>query len=376
LNALAAGVVAVGILITVFGMLMIGLTGPIAVGLFSGATTNTPSLAAAGQALRDLPPESIVAQQALAQVLPGHPLARAAEPITDSQRAELLAEVAKLPAMAYAISYPGGVFGTIIAMLLLRWIFRVDIAAEARQFEEQQQIDSPSLINLHVRVENANLFGRRIAEIPAVEDLGVVISRVMRGLEEVVAHDNFEMMAGDVLMAVGEPDRIREFARIVGEQVSVDPSSIHSQIQVQWITVSRKQIADRTFDELAFDDRFDVQVTRVRRSGVELPPLQNVRLHFGDEIRVVGLPEEIAKIAVELGDSRKKLDEPDILPIFLGITLGVIVGSIPFSLPGISGSIKLGLAGGPLLVAIALSRVHRIGPFVWYLPSLGTLSPW
>ena len=181
-------------------------------------------------------------------------------------------------------------------------------------------------------------------------------------------------MAGDVLMAVGEPDRIRQFARTVGEQVSVDASSIHSQIQVQWITVSRKQLADRTFSELAFDDRFDVQVTRVRRSGVEIPPLRNVRLHLGDEIRVVGLPKEIAKIAFELGDSRKKLDEPDILPIFLGITLGVIVGSIPFSIPGISGSIKLGLAGGPLLVAIVLSRVHRIGPLVWYLPRSSNMT--
>jgi putative transport protein len=374
LNVMASGVVLLGLLVTILSMLLIGVTGPIAVGLFSGATTNTPSLAAAGQALRDFPPASIDAQNALAQALPDHPLVRESDAISDANRSELLAEVSKLPAMAYAISYPGGVFGIIAAIIFLRWVFKVDLAAEAKAFDEQQLIETPPLTNVHIKVTNANLVGMPIAKIPAIESLGVVISRIMRGPDETVAHEQFELMTNDVLMVVGHSNKLREFATIVGEQVTVAPSSSQSQIQVRWIFVSRMDIADKTIEETSLNRRFGVQVTRIRRSGVELPPLRNMHLHLGDEVRVVGPPRNIAQVASALGDSRKRLDEPELLPIFVGITLGIIVGSIPFSIPGFTGNIKLGLAGGPLIVAILLSRIHRIGPLVWYVPRSANLA--
>jgi putative transport protein len=175
-------------------------------------------------------------------------------------------------------------------------------------------------------------------------------------------------------VAVGEPDDLQDFVRIVGERIFVESSSIHSQIQVQWITVSRKAIAEQIIAELALSDRFGVQLTRIRRSGVELPPMHHVRLHLGDEIRVVGMPDAIARVAAEMGDSPRQLGEPELLPVFLGIVLGVLVGSIPFPLPGTSYVVKLGLAGGPLLVAILLSRLQRIGPVVWYLPRSANLA--
>jgi putative transport protein len=140
------------------------------------------------------------------------------------------------------------------------------------------------------------------------------------------------------------------------------------------MVVSRKEIAENTIRELALTQRFGVQVTRIRRSGVELPPLPGVRLHLSDEIRVVGLPAGIAKTAAELGDSPRRLGEPEFLPVFVGIALGVIVGSIPLTLPGAPGALKLGLAGGPLLVAILLSRLRRIGPVNWYLPRPANLT--
>jgi putative transport protein len=342
--------------------------------LFCGATTNTPSLAAAGQALRDYPPDVEEARTALAQVVPDHPLVSANGPLSESEREQLFAEVTKLPTMAYAVSYPGGVFGIIAAILLLRWLFRVDPVAEATVLEEQHRLETPPLANLHVRVTNANLWGLSIADIPALDSLGIVISRIMRGSEESVTTSDVRLCSDDVLMAVGEPNKLQQLVRIVGERVEVDVSAIHSEIRVQWITVSRKEIAESTVAELALSQRFAVQLTRIRRSGIELPPMRNVRLHLGDEIRVVGLPESIAKVAAKMGDSPKQLGEPDLLPIFVGIIVGVLLGSIPFAVPGVPAGIKLGLAGGPLLVAILLSRIQRIGPIVWYLPRAANLT--
>ena len=374
LNLLAMSVVLLGVLITMLGMAVLGIAGPVAVGLFSGATTNTPSLAAAGQALRDYPPEDAAARSALAQVAPNHPLVQTTDPPNDAQREQRLAEVNKLPTMAYAVSYPGGVFGIIAAIILLRWLFRVDPVAEAERLEEQQRLAVPVLANAHVRVINPNLVGVRIAEIPAIDSLGIIVSRLMRGAEEWVADRDECVCAGDVLLAVGRLDKLQQFVRIVGERVAIDASAVHSQIRVQWMTVSRKEIAESTIGQLALTERFGVQVTRIRRSGVELPPMPGVRLHLGDEIRVVGLPQDIAKAAAQLGDSPRQLGEPEFLPVFVGIALGVIVGSIPFALPGVPGALKLGLAGGPLLVAILLSRLQRIGPVVWFLPRPANLT--
>jgi putative transport protein len=276
--------------------------------------------------------------------------------------------------MAYAVSYPGGVFGIIAAILLLRWGFRIDPVAEAKALEEQHRLETPPLANLHVRVTNANLWGLQIADIPALESLGIVVSRVMRGSDESVASADMRLCSDDVLMAVGEPNKLQQFVQIVGERAEVDVSAIHSEIRVQWITVSRKEIAELTIAELALSQRFAVQLTRIRRSGIELPPLHHVRVHLGDEIRVVGMPQGIAKVAAEMGDSPRQLGEPEFLPVFLGIILGLLLGSIPFAIPGIPGAVRLGMAGGPLLVAILLSRLQRLGPVVWYLPRTANLT--
>jgi putative transport protein len=373
LNLLGASVVLLGVLITAFWMIVGGIAGPIAVGLYCGATTNTPSLAAAGQALRDYPPDVSVAREALRQVAPNHELILTDRPLSETERTELLNELTKLPAMAYAVSYPGGVFGIIAAILVLSRIFRVDPVRESQILEAEGLIAAPPLTNMHVRVTNPNLVGMLMSEIPALDSLGVVVSRLIRGAEESVAVPSARLQADDVLLAVGESIKLQQFVRIVGEPASLDSSAAPSQIVVQWVTVSRKKIAEHTVAELALIDRFGVQLTRIRRAGVELPPLRSVRLHLGDEIHVVGLPEGVAKVAEVLGDSPRQLNEPDLLPIFLGITLGVLVGSIPFRLPGVPGAVKLGLAGGPLLVAIVLSRVRRIGPFVWYMPRSANL---
>lgn len=373
LNVMAAAIVMLGVLITTALMLFVGITAPIAIGLFSGSTTNTPSLAAAGQAMRDSPPTTEAARKALAQVNPNHPLVQA-EQLDDQQQQQLLSEVTKLPAMAYAISYPGGVFGIILAILLLRMLFRIDVEAESKAIEEQNRLETPPLASLHIKVANSNLFGVKIGDIPAIESLGVVVSRVLRGADEMVASDSLALHQGDVLRAVGLPEKLRQFSLIVGEQLAGDVPSTNSQIHVQWVTVSKNEWAERTVEELASSERFGVQLTRIRRSNVELPPMAHMRFMLGDQIRVVGLPQNIAKVAAELGDSTRQLAEPHFGPVFLGIALGVIVGSIPIAFPGMNATVKLGLAGGPLLIAIVLSRLHRVGPIVWYLPRSANLA--
>jgi putative transport protein len=201
-----------------------------------------------------------------------------------------------------------------------------------------------------------------------MESLGVVVSRVIRGDEETLADPEFRLALGDVLLTVGPATALDQFIKIVGEPTAVDGVAGPSHIQVRWVVVSQKMQATRTIEEIALYQRFGVQLTRLRRAGVELPPDDDLQLQMGDEIRVVGLPENLAHVATEFGNSPRKLGEPELLPVFVGIALGLLVGSIPFTLPGIPGTVKLGLAGGPLLAAILLSRRQRIGPLVWYLP--------
>ena len=373
LNLLAFGVVLLGVIITFFWMTIAGITGPIAIGLFCGATTNTPSLAAAGQALRDDPPGDDRARAALAQAAPDHPLVRATTPLSSAEREQLLAEVNNLPGMAYAISYPGGVFGIIIAILILKWMFGIDPVAEARAYEASLSEATPRLERAYVRVTNANLVGIDLENVPACNLLGIVVSRIRRGEDEFVATPHHRILAGDLLLAVGPVDSLAQFVTIVGERAEVAESSIQSQIQVRWVTVSRKEVVGQTVGELALSERCGVQLTRIRRAGCELPPLPDVALSLGDEIHVVGLPNNVSQVAQEMGDSKKSLSEPELMPIFIGIALGVLVGSIPLSIPGIPGAVKLGLAGGPLLVAILLSRWQRIGPITWYLPRSANL---
>ena len=372
LNCLALGVVALGVCTTIVWIAVAGFSAPIAVGLFCGATTNTPSLAAAGQALRDRPPSDDDARAALAQVVPDHPLVQIQGPLSADDRQRLLGEVAKLPGMAYAVCYPGGVFGILTAILFLRWAFRVDPIAEAAELERLNR-GSSTLERVHIRITNPNLAGVRIEDIPALQDLEIVISRVTRGVDEFVAAPHDSLAVGDILSAVGSPERLPQLVMILGERVTANASAIPSKIQVQWATVSRKEIVGRTIEELAFSERFGVQLTRIRRAQVELPPLHNVKLSLGDEVHLVGLPESVAKAARELGDSIRKLNEPEVMPIFVAIALGVLVGSIPFTLPNMPGAVKLGMAGGPLVVSILLGRFQRIGPIVWYLPRSANL---
>ncbi len=359
LNLLGAAIVALGVVVTLATSWLGGVSLPIAVGVFCGATTNTPSLAATTQTLRN----HQLGEQQMVEALEQAGIAAERLP-----RQRMAQEVAKLSGLGYAVAYPFGVLGIILSMLLLRHLFRVDPVADAEAWEKVLAAEQPRLARVTLKVNNPNLDGRPIARIPALNSLEVTISRVFRNGEQHVAHADFRLALGDVLAAVGTPEDVQQLQDIVGEEVALDLPQLPSSIAVRWVVVTRSAVVGKRVNELALGKRFGVQITRIRRAEVELPPLANLSLGLGDRLHLVGTAEAIAAAAREVGDSPKKLEQPDLVPIFCGIALGVVLGSWPIPVPGMASPLKLGLAGGPLIVALLMSRFQRIGPMVIYLP--------
>jgi putative transport protein len=338
LNAIAMAVVLVSVLVTVLIAKLGRVPVADAVGLLAGGTTNTPSLASAAQALRE------------AKGLDSSPTVA-----------------------GYAIAYPFGIVGIILTMVALRAVFRVDVSREAQAWRDSQPANPP-LATMSMEVTNRNLDGREIRRIPGLTHDHVVISRVMQGGRTQVARPKTVLHAGDVLLAVGPRQGLEDLKVVVGSECNTDLRSVGGPITTRRILVTRRSALRRTPDELDLAGRLGVSVTRIRRGEVELSASGSVPLQFGDVLTVVGEADSITHAAHELGDSVQRLNQPQLLPVFVGIALGVILGSLPMHVPGIPAPVKLGLAGGPLIVALLLSRVGQIGPLIWYLPVSANLA--
>lgn len=335
LNGLAAAVVLLGALVTVLVVVAFGIPGATAAGLFSGATTNTPSLGAAQQLLKQLPGGAAAMQ---------------------------------LPGVGYAVAYPFGVIGVILVMLALRALLRVDVADEVEALVRAETAARPQVGTLSLRVTNPNLEGVTLEKLPFVTEHGIVISRILHEGRVEVARPDSALHVGDAVVAVGPPERLEELRLVIGERSSVDVKAVPSPITTRRIVVTRKEAVGKRLSELGLRDRHNVTVTRVSRADVVFAPPRGYRTQFADTLLVVGEEAAIDAAARAVGDSAKELSTPHLVPIFVGIALGVMLGSVPLLLPGVRVPVKLGLAGGPLLVAIILSRVGRIGPLFWYMP--------
>jgi len=334
LNSLAVCVVLLGVIMTAI-LIYAGMEAPLAVGLLSGATTNTPSLAAAQQALK-------------------------AQGVSDA--------ISRLPGVGYAIAYPFGVLGVILVIFFVRAIFRIDPNQEAARIKQAREAESKRLSTINLEVKNPNLEGLALHQIPTLSTSDVVISRVSRGATVEVPRPDTVVHLGDILHAVGPPEKLEELRLVVGSISKVDIKALPSNIITKRIVVTKNKAVRKFIHELHLTELYGVTVTRVTRAGLEFTASSHFRLQFGDILMVVGEPEAIRRTAEELGDSPEHLDHPHLLPIFLGVGLGVILGSFPLHIPGVPASIKLGLAGGPLLTAIVLSRIGRMGPLIWYMP--------
>jgi putative transport protein len=339
LNLLAASVVVLGVAAALVARFAGGVEPAAAAGLLSGATTNTPSLAAAQQALK----------QAVADP-------------------RALDRVAKLPGLGYAVAYPFGVFGIIVVMLAVRGLFRIVLSREIDEFDRRRADEAPPLARANLEVANPNLVGLPLGKVPLLGTTSVVVSRVFQDGRLLVPRPDTTLREGDVLLAVGRLEDLDALRVVVGRDSPLDLRSLPSPITSKRLIVTRTAATGRTIGELDFVRRFSVQLTRVSRAEVEMSASPGFELQYGDTVLAVGEPADLQKAAAELGDSPKTLAYPHLVPMFAGIALGLLVGSVPFSLPGVPAPVRLGLAGGPLLVAIGLARIGKIGPLVWYLP--------
>lgn len=344
LNALALAVVALGAGLCALLTRLLALDVAGMVGVFSGATTNTPSLGAAQQ------------------VLDG--LTAAGDPRRGT------------PSLGYAVAYPFGVLGIIGALLLLRAVLRVDPRAESQATLERLHAAQPPVEHTSMAVENKNLDGMAIAAIPGAESLGVVISRIRRAGEALVgpAHQDTILHLGDTILAVGARPALESLRVIVGRDVTVDLSTAPGPLSIRRVVVTRPAVVRSELGALMLESAYDVTVTRLRRNDVEMTARSTLSLCFGDILQMVGRPADLDRAAALLGNSDKALGVTELLPVFIGLALGVVLGSWPFHLGGMPAPLRLGLAGGPLLVAIVLGRIGRIGPVVWYVPGTVNLA--
>lgn len=343
LNLMALAVVLTGVVTTVV-LWKLTMKGPdlaAAVGLLSGATTNTPSLAAAQQALTDQP--------------------------------GVTAELKVLPGQAYAVAYPFGIFGIIVTMLLVKVMFRIDLPTEVKKLEAEAAKATPQLTNANIEVHNPNLADVPLRDLPLLGTSSVVISRIYREGQSDLARPDTRLKLGDVIHAVGVEAAVNDLKLLVGRDARIDVRHMPGPVTAQRLLVSRSSVVNRTLGELAFPQRFGVNITRITRAGVDLPVTTTSRLSAGDFITCVGEAGSFESIGKEVGNSSKQLHHPHLVGVFIGISLGVVLGSIPVMVPGLPAPLKLGLAAGPLLVAIALSYIGRIGPVIWYMPQSANL---
>jgi putative transport protein len=226
----------------------------------------------------------------------------------------------------------------------------------------------PPLEHRTVRVTRPELQAASAEELTAQAGTTAVVSRIRRDGRVQIALGTTPIATGDVLLVVGTPSELERFTRFVGETADGVDWNDSQDIVARWIIISRRNLVGRTIDAAQISQRFQVRLTRVRRGETELLPAADLRLAVGDELFSVGGDEAIAALAHEAGDVAREVEEPHLLPMFFGIGLGVVLGSIPLIVPGLAAPLKIGLAGGPLLVALVLSHVRRIGRLVFYLP--------
>jgi putative transport protein len=330
-NGLAAGTVLLGGLVTILLWKFTGNGMDNLVGIMSGAVTNTPGLGAAKAALKDIAIKN-----------PG-------QVFTD-------------PANAYAITYPFGVLGLIALMVVGRVFFRVNLKKEMASFEEGLRSQYPNPVSVKCRVTKPDYVGKTIDEF--LEDTGetVVVSRLKHSGSTIVESPvgSTVLKERDVLMLVGLPEDLQKAVEMIGH-VSTDRFIESDALtKARTLLVTKSGAAHKSIAQLDLDDQYGVQITRVYRAGLELLARPSLVLHYGDRIRVVGTEQCLDRVTKLVGNSEKKLQEPQLLSIFIGIVLGVLLGSVPIVLPGLSAPVKLGMAAGPLLVALLVSRYGGI----------------
>jgi len=335
LNLAAGAIVLLGVAVTLGIHFAFQVPVPELVGLMSGAVTNTPGLGAGVQALADM----------------------GASP-----------EQVATPPLGYAVAYPFGIVGILIAMLSVRSLARVRPEDEAAAYDRARRQGGDTLPSLNLEVRNANFDGLPMAEVPGLFDAGVVASRMRHDGTLVVPRRDTLLTLGDMLHLVGPQDKLHAMQLILGQPVDEPLTTRGTDLRWARIAVTERRVAGQRLRSLGLSEGYGVTISRIMRAGIELPVTGDSSLEFGDIVTAVGPEAALDRVRGVLGDQRARLDEVDFPGLFIGVALGVLLGSIPLALPGLPAPLKLGLAGGPLVVAILLGRLGKWGPFTWYMP--------
>ena len=347
MNVLAVSLVLLAVAVTVVIHLVTGESLPTLTGVMSGAVTNTPGLGAAQQTLSD----SILSS--------GGSTAAAG-----SASAGL--------ASAYAVAYPLGVLGVIFLIILSKSLFKIDLDQEKKHLDEEGD-SGEGARRVHCEVENPAIFGKTLKDVVGEMGDRFVISRIMHNGEVSVPGPETVFHQGDKLLIVTSQHDADAVRIIFGEEIQMhqaDWMKIDEHMVTRRLSVTKSSLTGKRLTELGIRRNFNVTVTRVIRAGVELVANPNLILQMGDGIIVVGTESHIQDVAKLVGNNPDNLSKPNLVPIFLGIALGVIFGSLPIRFPGIPQPVKLGLAGGPLIIAILLGYS---GPR-WKITTYTTMS--
>ncbi len=307
---------------------------PTMVGVMSGAVTNTPGLGAAQQTVSDVCQATGLSMQEAA-----------------TRTAEM--------ASGYAVAYPFGVLGLILVIMLSKSLFKIDLKKEESELDEKESSVEQAR-RMHVRVENPAIFGKRLRDV--LHDFGeheFVVSRIMKGDKILFPEKETVLEEGDKLLLVITQDAVDKARILFGEEVPMHVQEWREKdhnMVVKRLTVTKPSLTGKKLMDLRLRSAYGITVTRIIRSGVELVARPGLYIQMGDGLMCVGPEKDIERVAEYVGNTTNALNKPNLVPIFLGIVLGVILGSVPIRFPGIPQPIKLGLAGGPLIVAILLGH--------------------
>mgnify|MGYP001457139380 CR=1 FL=1 len=326
LNLLATGVVLLGVITTYVIHVITGLPISTMVGILSGAVTNTPGLGAAQQTYYE---------------------------VTGSNDPSI--------AMGYAVAYPLGVVGIILSLILFRYIFRINIEKENKELDNVNASKMTEANMFSLEVKNPAIFNKSIHEVKSLVEKDYVISRVLHNQDNsiVVPQPTTLLYEGDKILVVTNLQNIEIIEALIGEKIEMDEKEwreLDSHLITRRINITKTEINGKSLGQLKLRKNYGVNITRINRAGVDLIADPRLQLQLGDRVTVVGTAESVQNVEKFLGNSLKRLREPNLISIFFGIALGVLLGSIPFVFPGIPQPVKLGLAGGPLIIAILISK--------------------
>ncbi|EJP4074913.1 putative transporter [Atlantibacter sp.] len=341
LNLFAILIVVLGGVVTAILHKLFDIPLPVVLGIFSGAVTNTPALGAGQQILADLgTPSGIV----------------------------------DLMGMSYAMAYPFGICGILLTMWFIRMVFRINVDNEAAQHDASNGFSHTQLQTINIRVENPNLNMLAIQDVPILNSDTIICSRLKREDVLMVPSPNTVVQIGDLLHLVGRESDLHNAQLVIGKEVDTSLSTHGTELRVERVVVTNEKVFGKKIRDLQFKQRYDVVISRLNRAGVELVASSNASLQFGDILNLVGRPASIDAVAAEVGNAKQKLQQVQMLPVFIGIGLGVLLGSVPLFIPGFPAALRLGLAGGPLIMALILGRIGTIGKLYWFMPPSANLA--